>query len=53
MKIILKDFCYKGKHIDEYACNMPQINNVEDIPEDRIVDYVMENLAILHEEEEA
>lgn len=50
MKVILKDFYYKGKHIDEYVCNMPQIDNVEDIPEDRIVDYVLEALEILHEE---
>ena len=50
MKVILKDFYYKGKHINEHVCDMPQIKNIEDVPEDRIVDYVLEVLEILHEE---
>lgn len=51
MKIILKDFNYKGKHFKELDLEMPNIKNVEDIPEDKIVDYVKESLNNFLEEE--
>ena len=44
MKIILKDFNYKGHPIKSYECDVPQITNLEDVPKDKIVDYILENL---------
>lgn len=44
MKIILDDFNYKGEHFKRYECELPQVDNIKDIPEDKIVGYIMENL---------
>ena len=51
MKIILKDFNFKGKHFNEIEIGMPNIKNVEDVPEDKIVDYIVESLNNFLEEE--
>lgn len=48
MRIIIKDFMFKGKHYDEATFEMPNVSNIEDIPEDipedKIVPYVIESL---------
>lgn len=50
MKVIIDDFNYKGKHYDEVVFEMPQLDNIEDIPEDKIVGYVIEGLENLLKE---
>lgn len=44
MKIVLKDFEYKGKHLDEVEFEFPQITNVEEVPEEKIKAYIFETL---------
>lgn len=44
MKIILDNFNYKGKHFDRYECDLPQVTNVDELPEDKIIEYIIENL---------
>lgn len=51
MKIIIQDFNFKGKHYGEVVFEMPNINNIEDIPEDKIVPYVMGELEDLLKED--
>lgn len=41
MKVIIDDFKYKGKHYDKVEFDMPQLDSIEDIPEDKIVAYVI------------
>ena len=50
MKIIIEDFNYKGKHYDEVGFELTHVSNIEDIPEDKIVPYVMEGLKNLLED---
>ena len=51
MKIILDDFNYKGRHFDHYVCEMPQVKRLEDVPEERITEYICESLDQFLEEE--
>ena len=51
MKIVFKDFNYKGKHFKELELGMPNIKNVEDIPKDKIVEYIVESLDNFLDEE--
>ena len=50
MKIIIEDFKYEGKYIGKVEFEMPQLSNIEDIPEDKIVPYVMGELKDLLKE---
>lgn len=51
MRIIIKDFMFKGKYYDEATFEMPNVSNIEDIPEDKIVPYVIESLNELLKED--
>lgn len=51
MKIILDNFKYKGRHFDHYECELPQVANLEDVPEDRLTEYICESLNQFIEEE--
>lgn len=51
MKIIIQDFKFKGEHYDEFELDMPNVENIEGIPEDKIIPYVMEELEILLKED--
>lgn len=51
MTIIIDDFNYKGKHYDRVEFDMPQLDNIEDVPEDKITAYVIEGLENLLKEE--
>ena len=44
MKIIIRDFNFEGKHHNEVVFELTHVINIEDIPEDKIVPYVMEGL---------
>lgn len=50
MKIIIRDFNYEGKHHDEVVFELTHVSNIEDIPEGKIVPYVMEGLNNLLED---
>ena len=50
MKIIIRDFNYKGEHRDEVVFELIHVSNIEDIPEDKIVPYVMEGVKNLLED---
>ena len=52
MKIIIEDFNYKGHHFKKYECEMPTIKDVNDVPEEKIVEYVCESLDTFLKEEE-
>lgn len=44
MKIIIDDFNYKGVHFKQYECEMPGVKNLDEIPEERITEYICESL---------
>lgn len=44
MKIILKDFIYKGRHINDFVCELPQVKEMDETFEERIVEYIKEDL---------
>lgn len=44
MKIIIKDFYYKGHYFEEYVSEMPQLKNLDEVPEGRIEEYINEVL---------
>lgn len=44
MKVILKDFIYKGMHIDEFECDLGAKNEFDEDFKDRIVEYLEETL---------
>ena len=44
MKIMLEDIVYKGKHFDHWEAEFPQINNVEEIPGDKLMEYIEDSL---------
>ena len=44
MKITVEDFNYKGHYFKSYVCEMPQVKNLDEIPEGRIEEYINEVL---------
>ena len=44
MRIILDDFTYGGYHIERWECELPQINNLEDLTEDMIYEHIIAHL---------
>ncbi len=44
MKIILKDFIYKGHQIKNYECELVQVTEIDETFEERIVEYLKDNL---------
>lgn len=44
MKIIIKDFDYKGVHIKKYESDIPQVKDLDEVPEGKIEEYIKENL---------
>lgn len=50
MKIIIENFNWKGKHIDRYESEMPNVTDLDAIPEGKIEEYISEALDILIEE---
>ena len=44
MKVILQDINYKGYHIGHYECELPNVKDIDDIPEGKLVEYVIESL---------
>ena len=44
MKLTLEDFNYKGVHIDHYESEMPNVKNIDDIPLEKLEEYVKEGL---------
>lgn len=52
MKLILKDFNYKGKHLEHYECDLPNVMNIDEIPEGKLKEYVEDSLNNLIEGEE-
>lgn len=50
MKIIIKDFEFKGQYFDHYECDLPQVKAIDEEFEERIVDYIKESLILFLEE---
>ena len=44
MKIILENIVYKGVFFDHWEAEFPQINDVEEIPGDKLMEYIQESL---------
>ena len=53
MKIILEDFCYKGHKVGRYICELPQVEDFDEIVQERIIGYLVENMDELIVKEEA
>lgn len=51
MKIILDDFNYKGRHFKHYETEWPNVKTIDDIPEEKIIEYITESLDNFIEEE--
>lgn len=51
MKIILDNFNYKGHHFDRYEVEWPQVSNLDEVPEERVTEYITESLDKFIEEE--
>lgn len=44
MKIVLSDFNYKGRHFDHYECEWPNVKNLDEVPEEKAIEYITESL---------
>lgn len=44
MRIILDNINYKGRHFNRFEAEFPQLNNLEDIPEGKLMEYICEGL---------
>lgn len=45
MKVTIDNFNYRGVHFDEMTCTLPEhVQNLEDVTEEEITEYVMEHL---------
>ena len=44
MKCILEDINYKGVHFDSYECEIPNVKNLDDIPEEKLIGYITDSL---------
>lgn len=51
MKIMLDNFNYKGRHFDHYETEWPNVKNLDEVPEGKIVEYVTESLDTFLKEE--
>ena len=51
MKLILKDFNYKGKHVEGLEVEFPQVKDVEQIFDERLFEYIEDSLNNLLDEE--
>lgn len=51
MKIIIEDFTYKDHKIGRYVCELPQVTNFDEMVQDNIIKYMVENLDELTKEE--
>ena len=44
MNITLSDFNYKGHRFDRYVCELPNVKTLDDVLEERIIEYIRESL---------
>lgn len=44
MRIILEDFMYGGYHIERWESELPQVNRLEDVTEEMLYVYIIEQL---------
>ena len=44
MKIVLEDFNYKGHHVKCSEHELPNVKDIDEIPEGKIEEYIMECL---------
>lgn len=51
MKITIENFNYKGHHFNYYEGEFPQVEDFDDLAQERIVDYVVEALDKIIEKE--
>lgn len=49
--IIIDNFNYKGHHFERFECEMPNVKDIDEIPEEKITEYVIESLDRFIEEE--
>lgn len=50
MKIVMENFYFEGHHIKRYECELPQVKEFDEAVQERIIDYIVENLKSLTEE---
>lgn len=50
MKVILEDFNYKGNHFDRWEAELQQVIDWEDIPEEKLIEYIADSLDAFLEE---
>lgn len=51
MKITMSNFNYKGYRIGYYECELPQVDDIDEIFVERIMDYITESLDEIIKEE--
>lgn len=51
MKIILNDINYKGHHFKHVEIEWPNVKNLEDVPEEKAIEYICESLDRFIEDE--
>lgn len=44
MKIVLKDFKFRGHKFTEFECELPNIKNLEEVTNDLISEYIVDSL---------
>lgn len=44
MKLIIENFEYKGIHVDHYESDLPQVTDINEVPFDKLEEYIKENL---------
>ena len=48
MKVIFEDFVFEGKHIEQYICELPQVKEFDETVQERLIEYIVENLKQLN-----
>lgn len=48
MKVVLEDFVFEGEHIERYVCELPQVNEFDETVQERLIEYIVENLKQLN-----
>lgn len=50
MKIILENIEYKGRVVDHWEAELPQIKKIDDISGEKLIEYICDSLHVLLEE---
>ena len=53
MRIILDDINYKGRHFKRLECELPNVKNLDEIPEGKLTEYICDSLDQIIKDEES